>query len=62
MIRTRPHPPKGYAPALRALLGVDFPCGSTLVIRLERADVGPEPFRVGFEVIPPAEDDGGVAG
>ncbi len=51
---------EGYAPAVRALLGVDFSCGSILVIRLEQADVGPAPFRADFEVIPPREDDRGV--
>ena len=44
---------EGFAPAVRALLGVDFPCGSVLIIRFEIADLGPAPFRADFEIIPP---------
>ena len=51
---------EGFAPEVRALLGVDFPCGSILVIRFEVADVGEAPFRADFEVIPPREDDRGM--
>lgn len=42
----------GSASALEALLGVDFNCGSILIVRLEVNDVGVEAFRVDFEVIP----------
>jgi len=48
---------EGFAPAVRALLGVDFPCGSVVIIRLEIADVGPAPFRADFEIIPPRGGD-----
>ena len=43
-------------------MGVDFPCGSILVIRFEETDVGEPPFRADFEVIPPGpgEDDRGT--
>ncbi len=52
---------EGFAPELRALLGVDFPCGSIIVIRYEIDDAGPAPFRMDFEVIPPSDDqDRGV--
>lgn len=44
---------EGFAPPVRALLGVDFPCDSILVVRFEIADVGPAPFRADFEIIPP---------
>ncbi len=46
---------EGFAPAVRALLGVDFPCGSILIIRFEEDDIGEAPFRADFEVIPPAD-------
>lgn len=42
----------GFAPPFEALLGMDFPCESLLIVRLEHDDVGPDPFRVDFEVIP----------
>jgi hypothetical protein len=51
---------EGFAAEVRALLGVDFPCGSILVIRFELADLGEAPFRADFEVIPPREDDRGL--
>lgn len=51
---------EGFAAEVRALLGVDFPCGSILVIRFEVADLGEAPFRADFEVIPPREDDRGM--
>lgn len=50
---------EGFAPYVRALLGVDFSCGSILIIRFEISDVGPAPFRADFEVIPPEDDDRG---
>jgi len=42
----------GSAPPFEALLGVDFPCESLLIVRFELDDFGPDPFRVDFEVIP----------
>lgn len=42
---------QGKAPPLEALLGVDFPCGALLIVRLEINDAGPDPFRVDFELI-----------
>ena len=42
----------GTAPPFEALLGVDFPCEALLIIRLEFDDLGPDPFRVDFELIP----------
>jgi len=53
---------EGFSPPVRALLGVDFSCGSVLVIRYEIDDVGPGPFRAVFSVIPPRGDDRGLAG
>ena len=43
---------QGMAPPFEALLGVDFPCNALLIIRLEFDDLGPDPFRVDFELIP----------
>ncbi|HUU82963.1 MAG TPA: hypothetical protein VM243_05600 [Phycisphaerae bacterium] len=51
---------EGFAPPVRALLGVDFPCGAIIIIRFEIADVGDAPFRADFEIIPPAGDDRGI--
>jgi hypothetical protein len=51
---------EGFAPPVRALLGVDFPCGAIIVIRFEVADAGVAPFRADLEIIPPREDDRGV--
>ena len=42
----------GTATAIEALLGLDFNCGSIVILRLEEAQVGSAPFRVDFEVIP----------
>jgi hypothetical protein len=42
----------GTAAPLEALIGIDFSCGSLLIIRLEFDDLGPDPFRVDFEFIP----------
>jgi len=52
-------PTTGIAPPFEARLGVDFACDSHLVIRLEVDDVGSDPFRIDFEVIPP---DGNTPG
>ncbi len=41
----------GTAPAFEALLGVDFPCNSLLIIRFEPDDLGPAEFRVDFELV-----------
>lgn len=43
---------QGVAPPFEALLGVDFPCGALLIIRFEFDDLGPDPFRTDFELIP----------
>jgi hypothetical protein len=43
---------EGTAPAFEALLGVDFPCNSLLIIRLEFDGLGPDSFRIDFEMIP----------
>ena len=50
---------EGFAPPVRALLGVDFPCGSIIIVRLEVADLGDAPFRADFEIIPPRQNDRG---
>ena len=42
----------GFAPPFEALLDVDFPCAALLIIRFEVNDVGPDPFRIDFELIP----------
>ena len=44
--------PAGTAPSFEALLGVDFPCNSLLIIRFEYDDLGPAAFRIDFEMIP----------
>lgn len=44
----------GFAPPLEALLEVDFPCAALLIVRFEVNDVGPDPFRIDFELIPSA--------
>ena len=41
----------GAASAFEARLGVDFPCGALLIFRLESDDLGPDPYRVDFELI-----------
>ena len=46
-------PTAGFAAPFEARLGVDFPCDAVLIVRLEINDVGPEEFRVDFEIIPP---------
>ena len=46
----------GFAPPFEALLGVDFPCGALLIVRFEFDDLGPDPFRVDFELIPSESD------
>jgi len=43
---------QGTIPAFEARLGSDFPCQAFLIIRFEINDVGDEPFRVDFEMIP----------
>jgi hypothetical protein len=42
----------GVAPPFEALLGVDFPCNALLILRFERNDAGPDPYRIDFEFIP----------
>ncbi len=44
--------PTGAAPPFEALLGVDFPCNSLLIIYLENDDSGTDPFRIDFQLIP----------
>lgn len=46
-------PTAGFAAGFEARLGVDFPCDALLIVRLEIDDVGPEEFRVDFEIISP---------
>lgn len=48
--------PAGAAPAFEALLGVDFACGSLLILRLEFNDAGPSAFRIDFEVVPSSSE------
>jgi hypothetical protein len=43
---------QGKSPPFEALLGVDFPCNSLLIVRFEIDDRGPAPFRIDFELIP----------
>jgi len=43
---------QGKSPPFEALLGVDFPCNALLIIRFEIDDLGPDPFRIDFELIP----------
>ncbi|UCC31962.1 MAG: hypothetical protein JSU86_06720 [Phycisphaerales bacterium] len=43
---------EGSAPPFEALLGVDFPCNALLIVRFEFDDLGHDPFRVDFELIP----------
>ncbi len=42
----------GEAGPFEAELGIDFSCGSIIVIHLELNDVGTESYRIDFEVIP----------
>ncbi len=42
----------GTSPAMEALLGLDFNCGSILIIRLEVDALTVDAFRVDFELIP----------
>ncbi len=50
-------PTEGLAPAIERFIGVDFPCGALLIVRLEE-DSGEPPlrFRTDFTMIP-AESD-----
>ncbi len=43
---------EGTLSAFEARLGSDFPCGALLIIRFEINDVGDEPFRIDFEMVP----------
>jgi hypothetical protein len=49
-------PTEGVADPLDLLIGVDFPCNSLIVYRLEVNSNGEPPFRVDFEVIPSRDD------
>jgi len=42
----------GRIPSFDVRLGVDFPCGALLIFRFEINDVGEEPVRVDFQLIP----------
>jgi len=42
----------GSAPAFEALLGVDFPCNSLIIISLENDNLNPGQFRMNFQVVP----------
>jgi hypothetical protein len=46
---------QGLAAPFEVLLGVDFPCNALLIFKLEVNDVGPEPFRIDFELIPSSD-------
>lgn len=46
-------PTAGFATPFEARLGADFPCDALLIVRLEINDVGPDEFRVDFEIISP---------
>lgn len=46
-------PTAGFAAPFEAGLGVDFSCDALLIVRLEINDVGPEEFRIDFEIIAP---------
>ena len=48
-------PNVGFAAGFEALLGVDFNCGSLVVVRLEFAEVGPLPFKTEMQVFPSEE-------
>ncbi len=43
---------QGKSSPFEALLGVDFPCNALLIVRFEIDDLGPDPFRIDFELIP----------
>jgi len=43
---------EGTIGAFEARLGTDFPCGALLIIRFEINDVGDDPFRIDFEIVP----------
>lgn len=43
----------GSAPPFEADLGIDFPCESLIIIRLEVRDAGSSRFGIDFELIPP---------
>lgn len=43
---------QGVVGPFEVLLGVDFPCNSLLIFKLEVDDAGTEPFRIDFELIP----------
>ena len=49
-------PTEGVAAPFEARLGVDFACNSSVIIRLEIDDLGPNPYRIDFEVIPATDD------
>lgn len=42
----------GSAPPFEALLGIDFPCNSLLILYLEPAVGAADPFRIDFQLIP----------
>jgi len=43
---------QGKAAPYEVLLGVDFPCNSLLIFKLEVDEGGPDPFRVDYELLP----------
>jgi hypothetical protein len=47
---------QGLAAPFEVLLGVDFPCNSLLIFKLDVNEVGPDPFRIDFELIPSSND------
>lgn len=50
-------PNQGFAAGFEARLGVDFNCGSFLIVRLEFNDVGDNRFRVEIDVFPDRDDE-----
>jgi hypothetical protein len=45
-------PNEGLAPPLDALIGVEYLCGSLVIIRFEVNDLGPDPFQITLSAIP----------
>ena len=43
---------EGTIGPFEARLGVDFPCGALLIVQFEINDVGDEPFRIFYQIVP----------
>lgn len=48
---------EGMAQPLDIRLGTEWECGSVIIFRFEFDDVGPDPFRVDFDVLQPGEEN-----